>query len=133
MEDVISFIGRVPAPARLVLMELGLMMFMASVGLNASGGAVAALTSVGPMMILAGVVVTLVPATTGYLFGRYALRVNPALLLGSSTGAMTSIPALNVLSEAARSALPALRYPGTYTFANVPLTFAGTLMMVLQP
>jgi len=131
--SVMPTFGRVPAPARLVLMELGLMMFMASVGLNAGGGVVAALTSVGPMMILAGVVVTLVPATTGYLFGRYALRMNPALLLGSITGAMTSTPALNVLNEAARSAVPSLGYAGTYTFANVLLTFAGTLMMVLQP
>ena len=46
---------------------------------------------------------------------------------------MTSTPALNVLNEAARSAVPALGYAGTYTFANVLLTFAGTLMMVLQP
>lgn len=131
--SVMPTFGRVPAPARLVLMELGLMMFMASVGLNAGGGVLNALTSVGPLMILAGVVVTLVPATIGYLFGRYALRMNPALLLGSITGAMTSTPALNVLNEAARSAVPSLGYAGTYTFANVLLTFAGTLMMVLYP
>jgi len=57
--------------------------------------------------------------------------MNPALLLGSITGAMTSTPALNVVTEAARSSVPALGYAGTYTFANVLLTFAGALMMVL--
>jgi putative transport protein len=36
-----------------------------------------------------------------------------------------------VVTEAARSSVPALGYAGTYTFANVLLTFAGALMMVL--
>ncbi|MCP3869817.1 MAG: hypothetical protein GY703_17330 [Gammaproteobacteria bacterium] len=123
--------GRVPAPARYVLMELGLMLFMASVGLSAGGGVVDALTSVGPAMILSGVVVTLTPAAIGYLVGRKILGLNPALLLGSITGAMTSTPALNVVTDAARSATPALGYAGTYTFANVFLTFAGALIMTL--
>jgi len=57
--------------------------------------------------------------------------MNPALLLGSITGAMTSTPALNVVTDAARSGAPTLGYAGTYTFANVQLTFAGALMMRL--
>ena len=90
-----------------------------------------ALTSVGPLLILSGILVTLLPALVGYVFGSKVLRLNPALLLGSITGAMTSTPALNILTEEARSAVPALGYAGTYTFANVLLTFAGTLMMVI--
>ncbi|MBK5966705.1 hypothetical protein CCR95_22155, partial [Thiocystis minor] len=128
--SVMPTFGRVPAPARFVLMELGLMLFMASVGLNAGGGVVAALASVGPLVIASGVLITLLPALVGYLVGRYLLRMNPALLLGAITGAMTSTPALNVVTEAARSGVPSLGYAGTYTFANVLLTFAGALMMV---
>jgi putative transport protein len=129
--SVMPTFGRVPAPARFVLMELGLMLFMAAVGLNAGGGVVDALTSVGPIMIAIGVLVTLLPALVAYLVGRQVLRMNPALLLGSITGAMTSTPALNVATDAARSSVPALGYAGTYTFANVLLTFAGALMMLL--
>lgn len=129
--SVMPTFGRVPAPARMVLMELGLMIFMAAVGLHAGGGVVDALFSQGPFLVVGGVLVTLGTAALGYGFGRYVLRMNPALLLGSLTGAMTSTPALNVVQEAARSAVPALGYAGTYTFANVMLTFAGTLMMVL--
>ena len=44
---------------------------------------------------------------------------------------MTSTPSLNIVTRAAHSAVPALGYAGTYTFANVLLTFAGTLIMVL--
>jgi putative transport protein len=129
--SVMPTFGRVPAAARYVIKELGLMLFMAAVGLNAGGGVVEALASVGPLIILSGIVVTLVPALVGYLVGRRVLGLNPALLLGSITGAMTSTPALNVVTEAARSSVPALGYAGTYTFANVLLTFAGSVMMVL--
>ena len=129
--SVMPTFGRVPAPARYVLMELGLMLFMSGVGLNAGGGVVEALTSVGPLIIVSGILVTLVPALVAYLVGRRLLHMNPALLLGSITGAMTSTPALNVVTEAARSGVPALGYAGTYTFANVLLTFAGALMVVL--
>ena len=129
--SVIPTFGRVPAPARFVLMELGLMLFMAGVGLNAGGGVVEALTSVGPLMIIGGILITLLPAMVAYIVGRALLRMNPALLLGSITGAMTSTPALNVVTDAARSGVPALGYAGTYPFANVLLTFAGALMMVL--
>ena len=44
---------------------------------------------------------------------------------------MTSTPALNVVTKEAKSTVPALGYAGTYTFANVLLTFAGALMMTL--
>ena len=67
----------------------------------------------------------------GYIFGRLVLKLNPALLLGALTGAMTSTPALAIVTEAAKSGVPAIGYAGSYTFANVLLTFGGTLMMML--
>lgn len=123
--------GRVPRAARYLLRELGLMLFMAQVGLSAGGGIVESLASVGPLIVVIGLAITLVPATVAYVIGRRLLKLNPALLLGSVTGAMTSTPALNVLNEMAKSPVPALGYAGTYTIANVLLTFAGTLIAAL--
>lgn len=123
--------GRLPAGARWLLMEFGLLLFMASVGLGAGAGIVEALMSVGIELFLAGIAVTLVPVFVAYAFGLYVLKMNPVLLLGAVTGAMTSTPALGAISDAAKSSVPALGYAGTYTFANVFLTFAGTLMMAL--
>lgn len=122
--------GRVPPAARYVIMELGLMFFMVNVGINAGGGVVEALLSVGPVLIFCGIIVLIVPVTVGYLFGSYFLKLNPALLLGSLTGAMTSTPALSAAQDAAKSSMPALGYAGTYAFANVLLTLAGTLIML---
>ncbi len=107
------------------------MLFMTAVGVRAGGGIVEAMRSVGPIILVGGLCVTLTPVAVGYLFGRRILGLNPALLLGSITGAMTSTPSLNIVSRASRSAVPSLGYAGTYTFANVLLTFAGTLIMML--
>jgi putative transport protein len=123
--------GRVPPAARFVLMELGLMFFMVNVGLSAGGGVVEALVSVGPVVILSGIVVLMTPVILGYLFGIFVLKLNPAVLLGALTGAMTSTPALTAVQEAAKSSMPALGYAGTYAFANVLLTVAGTIIMTL--
>ena len=123
--------GRVPAAARYILMEMGLMLFMTSVGLKAGAGIWEALMDHGAVIIGCGIVVTLLPALIGYAFGHYILKLNPVLLLGSLTGAMTSTPSLNIITSAAKSSIPALGYAGTYTFANVFLTFAGTIIMML--
>ena len=121
--------GRVPEAARYLLMNLGLMMLMASIGLNAGGGIVEALLDVGLIIIICALLVTTLPLALGYFVGRKLLKMNPALLLGSLTGAMTSTPALSVVTEASKSSVPAIGYAGTYTIANVVLTFAGTFLM----
>ncbi len=123
--------GRVPPAARYIIMELGLMFFMVNVGVNAGGGVVDALLSVGPVLIVCGIIVLLLPVIIGYLFGAYVLKLNPALLLGSLTGSMTSTPALSAVQDAAKSSMPALGYAGTYAFANVLLTLAGTIIMLI--
>ena len=81
--------------------------------------------------MLCGIVVTVVPVMAGWLVGSLLLRMNPAVLLGAITGAMTSGAALSVVNDAARSSAPALGYTGAYAFANVILTLAGTLIVRL--
>jgi putative transport protein len=123
--------GRVPPPARWLLMELGLLFFMAGIGLKAGQGIVQALLTVGPVLFLSGIAVTTIPVIVGFLFGKYVLKFNIAILLGAITGAMTSTPALNTIIRAANSPVPSLGYAGTYAFANVFLALAGTLIMML--
>lgn len=123
--------GRVPPAVRWIFMELGLMFFMAGVGLNAGQEIVATVLSVGPTMFFCGAVVTTAPLLLGYLFGYFVLKLNPALLLGAITGAMTSTAALNALSETTDSSVPGLGYAGTYAFSNILLAISGTLLVLL--
>lgn len=131
LRSIYPVFGRVPSASRWVLMELGLLMFMAGVGLNAGGGIVEIIQSAGVKLIGAGIVVTLVPVVVGYAFSRKVLNLNPAEALGGITGAMTSGAALSVVCDAAKSNVPALSYTGAYAFANVILTLAGTLIMLI--
>ena len=123
--------GRVPAGVIWLFTELGLLIFMAGVGLTAGQTLLATLQSVGPTLLISGVLVTCLPVIVGYLFGRYVLRISPVLLIGGITGSMTSGASLKIVISEAKSSMPALGYTGAYAFANVLLTIAGSLIMHL--
>jgi putative transport protein len=121
--------GRLPEAASWILMEFGLLLFMAGVGLRAGGDILETLAAAGPLLIVAGVAVTLTPIIVGYFFGRKVLKIHPVLLFGAITGSMTSGAALSVVTKAANSPIPSLGYTGAYAFANVLLTIAGSIIL----
>jgi putative transport protein len=123
--------GYIPQGAINMLKDLGLNIFMVSVGLSAGADIIQALQESGPAILLGGFCVMLLPLIVGYLYGALVLKMNPILLLGALTGAMTSTPALKVLNDMSGNAVPALGYAGTYTFANVFLTIGGALIIML--
>ncbi len=123
--------GRFPEAARWILMEFGLMLFIVGVGLEAGGQIVETFVKAGPGLIVAGFLVVAGPLLLGYVFGRKVLGLPPVLLLGALTGAMTSAAAMSLVNSEAKSSIPALGYTGTYAFANVILTVAGTIIMFI--
>ncbi|KMV73650.1 transporter, partial [bacteria symbiont BFo2 of Frankliniella occidentalis] len=125
--------GYIPQGALTMVKEFGLLVFMAGVGLSAGSGLHHGLGENGLSMLLCGVVVSLLPVVICYCFGAYVLRMNRAMLLGALMGARTCAPALEIISDTARSSIPALGYAGTYAIANVILTLAGTLVVMLWP
>ena len=98
--------GRLPASARWLLMELGLLIFMIGVGLRAGGDIVETFLVAGPKLVVAGMAVTMIPLLLGYVVGRKALGLEPVILLGAITGAMTSGASLSVVTGAAESEVP---------------------------
>jgi putative transport protein len=124
-------LGRFPDAARWILMEFGLLVFIAGVGLNAGGGILDTLRHTGGALVLAALFVVTLPLVLGYVFGRKVLKLEPVVLIGALTGAMTSAPALALVTREANSSLPALGYTGTYAIASILLTVAGTLIMHL--
>ena len=131
MRSVNPTFGRVPGPALWLLMELGLLMFMAGVGANAGTDIMDTVATAGLRLVLAGIIVTIVPVLVAYAFGRMVLRFNPALLLGGITGAMTSGASLSIITAESKSQVPALGYTGAYAFANVILTIVGSLILLV--
>lgn len=121
--------GRVPQAAQWILMELGLLLFMTGIGLRAGAGIVEAMGEYGLRVLASGALVLLAPVLSGWVVGTYVLRMNPAVLLGALTGALTSTPALGMVSRAARSSVPALGYAGAYPLANILLALAGATLV----
>ena len=129
LRSIYPTFGRMPDAACWILMEFGLLLFMAGVGLRAGGDIIETFVAAGPGLILAGICVTTIPITVGYFFGRKVLKIHPVLLLGGITGSMTSGASLSVVTKAANSSMPSLGYTGAYAFANVLLTIAGSIIL----
>nr|WP_024967572.1 aspartate:alanine antiporter [Pantoea sp. IMH] len=125
--------GYIPQGALTMVKEFGLMVFMAGVGLSAGSGLSNGLGDTGLMMLIAGLLVSLLPVVISFLFGAWVLKMNRALLFGAIMGARTCAPAMEIISDTARSNIPALGYAGTYAIANVLLTLAGTLIVIIWP
>ncbi|WP_034945609.1 aspartate:alanine antiporter [Erwinia oleae] len=125
--------GYIPQAALTMVKEFGLMVFMAGVGLSAGSGLSRGLGDTGLLMLGAGLMVSLLPVIVSFLFGAWVLKMNRALLFGAIMGARTCAPAMEIISDTARSNIPALGYAGTYAIANVLLTLAGTLIVIIWP
>ncbi|KKD00650.1 MULTISPECIES: aspartate:alanine antiporter [Photobacterium] len=124
--------GYVPQGALNMAKDLGLMVFMVGIGLSAGSNLFESITQIGPSVFLVSMMVSVIPVMLAYLFGAYILNMNRALLFGAIIGARTCAPAMDMINEHARSTIPALGYAGTYAIANVLLTIAGTLIIILS-
>ncbi len=83
-------------------------------------------------MLAAGLIVSPVPVVICFLFGAYVLRMNRAMLFGAMMGARTCAPAMEIISDTARSNIPARlrRHLRHRQRAAYP---AGTLIVIIWP
>ncbi|MCF7362783.1 MULTISPECIES: aspartate:alanine antiporter [Vibrio] len=123
--------GYVPQGALNMVKDLGLMFFMAGIGLSAGGNMFQHLSEVGVQVLGLAFLVSFVPVVFAYLVGAYLLKMNRALLFGAIIGARTCAPAMDIVNDYAKSTIPALGYAGTYAIANVLMTLTGTIVILL--
>ena len=121
--------GHIPSGGLQFCKELGLFIFMASMGLSVGGSIFSNFDAAGLVLLSCGALVGGLPVIFTYLFGYYVLRMNPALLMGALTGARTFSPAMTQVNEMSRSTIPSLGYAGTYAVASVLFTIVGTLLV----
>lgn len=121
--------GQIPSGGQWILMNLGLNLFVACVGLAAGSKALQAFETTGLSVFIGGVLVSLLPMVAGLAVGRSILKMNPVLLLGAVAGARVCTAALNMLQEEAGNATPVLGYAVPYAFGNVLLIIWGTIIV----
>jgi putative transport protein len=127
--------GAIPEPAQRLLMDIGLIVFIAVIGLHAGPHAVEAYRASGgayfASIFTAGVIVTVVPLTVGALTARFFLKMSPLMILGGLAGAQTCTPGLNALREASGSNVGTLAYTVPYAIGNILLTVWGPVVVAI--
>lgn len=135
---LLSRIGRIgrlvwymPGTANLAFRELGIVLFLACVGVK-SGDKFAdtLLSDAGLKYALAGMIITVVPILLAGWFGRYFLRQNFMTTCGLVAGSMTDPPALAFANNTAGSDAPSVAYATVYPLTMILRIVAGQVMVI---
>lgn len=101
--------------ANLMLRELGICLFLASVGLAAGGGfADTVFNATGAKWVLYGFLITFIPLIVIGLIGRGRHKINYCTLMGLIAGSNTDPPALAYANKTANNDAPAVAYSTVY-------------------
>ena len=100
-----------PYGANMTLRQLGVVLFLAGVGLKAGGTLGHALPQLAPLrIVLAGAALTTLSVTAVMLVGRRVLRMPLSILAGTLAGIQTQPAVLALATEKADTDLPNLGY-----------------------
>ncbi|MDD3195623.1 MAG: putative transporter [Paludibacter sp.] len=111
--------------ANLLLREIGITLFLASVGISSGGNFVdTVIHGDGLLWVASGVVITMVPLLVAGIIGRKALKLNYFTLMGLLAGSTTDPPALAYANQTAGNDAPAVAYSTVY-----PLTMFLRVIM----
>jgi len=128
--------GSIPEPAQRLLADIGLIVFIAVIGLTAGPHAVEAYQQSGARwfasIFLAGMVVTMTPLVVGLVVARWVLGMNPMMVVGGLAGAQTCTPGLNALREASGSNVGVLAYTVPYAIGNILITIWGPVVVAIM-
>jgi putative transport protein len=129
----LRFFGSTPNAARNILEDLGLVVFIAIVGVNAGAGLISQLSgAVALKIFLVGFIVCTVPPIICWAIGYHWMKINPAVLMGGVAGARShSGPAREAAKEIG-SSVPWIGFPVGYAISGVLLTVFGYLAMVMS-
>lgn len=102
--------------ANLMLREVGICLFLASVGIGAGSEFVATVKSGGFMWVLWGFLITIIPLLIVGSIGRGYYKLNYYTLMGLMSGACTDPPALAYSNKVANNDAPSVAYSTVYPF-----------------
>jgi putative transport protein len=105
--------------ANQILRQIGLILFLASVGADAGSNLVSTLKEDGLRMFFSGMLITLIPMILSVFLAKYILKIDVLHLLGGITGGMTSTPGLAAASSMTKTNAPGIAYATIYPIAMV--------------
>lgn len=121
-----------PANANTAFRELGIVLFLACVGLKAGEKFVPTLLSQDGFLWLGGAcAITLLPLLAVGLVARLALRVNFIAICGLLAGSMTDPPALAFANTISKSDAPSVAYATVYPLTMLLRIMSAQVMILL--
>jgi putative transport protein len=128
----LRFFGNTPAAARNILEDLGLIVFVAIVGINAGNSLLSQLTGMLALKIfLLGFLVCSFPPFVVWAIGYHMLKLNPAVLMGGVAGARSHSGPCREAAVEIQSNVPWIGFPVAYAVSGVLLTVFGYFAMIL--
>jgi len=136
---LLSRIGRIgklqvfmPNSANLMLRELGIVLFLACVGLKAGNQFIPTLINGSGLLWMAyGAMITIVPLLIVAFIARYIMKKNFLEICGLLSGAMTDPPALSFAGAFTNSEAPAITYATVYPLVTFMRIMGAQLLVLL--
>ncbi|MBF0353300.1 MAG: transporter [SAR324 cluster bacterium] len=127
----------IPVTGNNFIRELGLVLFLASVGTNAGSSIVQTIQEQGMGLFVSGIAVTLIPMILGFPFCYYFLKIRFLRTLGVLTGGMTSTPGLASTTSLSDTPHAASAYATVYPVALIGMIvctrFLVWLLNIINP
>jgi putative transport protein len=121
-----------PASANTAFRELGIVLFLACVGLKAGGNFFETVfTSEGLHWLLAGLAITIIPLLLGGLAARFIFKLNFSTVSGLLAGSMTDPPALAFAHAICKSDAPLVAYATVYPLAMLLRILIAQILVLI--
>lgn len=127
-----SLVSYTTASANLMLREIGIVLFLASVGIMSGEQFIPSLVNGDGFVWMAyGALITLIPLIVTGFFSRIVLKRNYLEICGLLSGSMTDPPALAFANSIAKSEAPAIAYASVYPLVMFLRIFMAQLLILL--
>jgi len=125
------FIWEIPTTANSFIRELGLILFMATVGTKTGSTILSTLSEQGAELFFCGIAVTLIPLITAIIICRTFLKLPFLRMLGIMTGSMTSTPGLASVSTLSNTHYASSSYATVYPVALIGMILFTKLLVII--
>ena len=128
----LRFFGNTPNAARNILEDLGLVVFVGIVGVNAGASLLAQLTgAIALKIFVVGFIACTIPPFIVWAIGFHIFKINPAVLMGGVAGARSHSGPCREAAVEIGSTVPWIGFPVAYAVSGILLTVFGYFAMIL--
>ncbi len=129
----LRFFGSTPNAARNIIEDLGLVTFIAIVGINAGATLLDQLTgAIALKIFVVGFVASTIPPFVTWAVGLHFFKINPAVLMGGVAGSRSHSGPAREAAKEINSSVPWVGFPVGYAISGVLYTVFGYFAMVLS-